>query len=126
MKRLIFPIFLFFSMILFIVLGTNFSNNSCKELKGISNKMEIMIENNQWDECYNTSIKLLDTWKISSKYLSIFINHSEIDSVNTEIWKLTQYTKFKNKDESLACIHTIKFLMEHIKNIQKPSLQNIF
>ncbi|MCS4464474.1 DUF4363 family protein [Clostridium botulinum] len=51
--------------------------------------------------------------------MSMVTNHSEIDNINIELWKLTQYVKCESEDESLASIHAVKFLLEHIMQMEK-------
>lgn len=53
------------------------------------------------------------------------VHHSEVDNMNNELWKLTQYTKFNNKEESLASVHVIKFLLKHIIEMERINITNI-
>lgn len=87
--------------------------------------MEKLVSSESWEKAYGESLKLFDNWQNKHVVISMVINHSEIDNINNELWKLTQYVKCKNKDESLASIHVVKFLLEHIMLMEKINIENI-
>lgn len=92
----------------------------------MTDELETSITDDDWNKSYKTSLIFFDDWQKYSDKISIFVHHAEIDNINMELWKLTQYVKEKNKDESLASVHVLKFLLEHIANMEKVNLQNIF
>lgn len=126
MRNLFAALIIFISMFLSLVFSINYLNQTCSKLDTLNIQIEKSIESNSWDEAYNKSLKLLDNWDNCTRKISIFVNHAEIDNINNEIWKLTQYTKCHTKDEALASNHVIKFLLKHILNMEKVNIQNIF
>lgn len=112
-------------MLLTIFLSINYLDKTCAKLVTASNQLEDTIKNDNWDKSYDLSIDLLNSWQKYSNTISIFIHHGEIDNINNELFKLTQYTKCKNKDESLASIHLIKLTIKHIREMESLSLKNI-
>jgi len=98
----------------------------CSDLIKTSDVLEEQITNDKWEDAYENSIKLTSKWKDYCTKVSIFVDHEEIDNIDHELWTLTQYTKCKNKDESLAAIHVVKFFINHITNMEKITVQNIF
>jgi hypothetical protein len=126
MKNLIASFIIFIVMVSTVFFSINYLNSACKKLNVLNTQIEKSIEEDSWNEAYDKSLKLLDTWDGYTRKLSVFVNHCEIDNLNNEIWKLTQYTKCHNKDESLASNTLIKFLFEHIVNMEKINMQNIF
>ncbi|WP_278320462.1 DUF4363 family protein [Herbinix hemicellulosilytica] len=40
-------------------------------------------------------------------------------------YKLPQYIKEENKEEALASVHALKFLIDHISELEKVTIQNI-
>lgn len=61
-----------------------------------------------------------------SRKIKLFANHQEIDNIEITISKLPQYIKERTKDESLACINVLKFLLNHISELEKVKIQNVF
>lgn len=116
----------FFIFIFFINLSLKYLNNVTIELEEKNDTLEDLITNKEWDKSYDEVISLLDYIEKNSTKMSIFINHQEIDLIESEIFKLTQYVKSKTYDESLASIHYIKFSVKNINRLQKINLQNIF
>lgn len=119
-----------FVFFLAIVLAAFFSirylDKVCMKFTKLTDVLETSIGNDEWDKSYKTSITFFDDWQKYSDKISIFVHHAEIDNINMELWKLTQYVKEKNTDESLASVHALKFLLEHIANMEKVNIQNIF
>ncbi|KYN76626.1 hypothetical protein A0J52_13190 [Clostridium sporogenes] len=92
--------------------------NQCDEL-------EELVSSESWEKAYGKSLELFNDWQDNHFVISMVINHSEIDNINNELWKLTQYVKCKSEDESLASIHVVKFLLEHIIKMEKMNIENI-
>lgn len=126
MKGVVISISIFFIMLLGTFFSINYLNKVCTKLDNLNKEIETNIRDNAWDKAYDNSLKFLNQWDDYSHKVSIFVNHAEIDNINSELWKLTQYTKCKTEDEALASSHVIKFLLEHIVNLEKVNMENIF
>lgn len=125
MKNIVSSFIIFFTLLISIFFSINYLNKSCTTLENLDSKLENQIESNSWEYAYGTSLKLMEDWDKYSKVISVFVNHAEIDNINSELWKLTQYVKCRNSDESLASVHTIKFYLRHITELEKVNIQNI-
>ncbi len=125
MKNVLISFLIFIAILVSILFSINYLNYSCNSLDKVDSQLESLIEASSWENAYGTSLKLMSDWEGYSKVISIFVNHAEIDNINSELWKLTQYAKFKNRDEAMASVHTIKFYLKHIKEMEKVNLQNI-
>lgn len=126
MKNIVISFAIFIAVMLSAIVSIRYLNNVCSKLEGLSIQIENNIQSSDWNKAYSNSLKFLNEWDRYSKKVSVFVHHAEIDNVNSELWKLTQYTKEKNKDESLASAHVIKFLLKHIVELERVNLQNIF
>lgn len=126
MKNVIISFGIFVLMIVTILFSLNYLNKVCTKLGKSADNLEISINKEDWENAQKQSTNFLDTWKKYADNIAIFVHHEEIDNVNTEIYKLTQYIKFENKEEALADIHVIKFYIKHINNFEKINAQNIF
>ncbi|WP_123054790.1 DUF4363 family protein [Clostridium sp. JN-1] len=126
MRNVIISFTLFICMLILNMFSVMYLNKVCNELQSLNSTIESQINSGSFDNAYNTSIEFLNKWDKYSNTISIFVDHAEIDNINNELWKLTQYTKCKNKDESLASAHVLKFFLEHIADMEKVNVQNIF
>lgn len=126
MKNILASFCIFILLISLMLFSINYLNKTCKTFETQSSNLEEITDEEKWDESYDLSLKLLNDWNEKSKTICMFVHHQEIDNINNEIWKLTQYTKLKNKDESMASIHVIKFLLNHINDLEKVNIENIF
>jgi hypothetical protein len=126
MKGFIVSITIFIAMIISIFFSINYLNKTCRKLETLNVQIERNIESNSWDSAYSNSLNFLKEWEKISPKISVFTSHAEIDNVNNELYKLTQYTKCKNEDEALASANVLKFLLNHISNMEKSNTQNIF
>lgn len=126
MKNVIASFIIFMIMIFSILFSINYLENTCSYYKNIISSLETTIKNEEWDEAYKTTNILLEDWEKESKIVSIFINHEYVDGMHVELLRLTQYVNCKNKSDSLASVHSIKFLVDDIIDFEKLSLQNIF
>ena len=126
MKSVYISLSIFFIMLIFMLFSISYLNKVCIKLEKESNNLEEIINKGDWDEAYITSKDLLERWEIHSRVLPMFENHEEIDTLSSELLKLTQYVKCKNKSESLASVHAVKFYFDNMKSLQKINFQNIF
>lgn len=126
MKNVITSFLIFFTLILCMSISLNHLDKICTTLEEKNDLLEEIISKEDWDKGYDEVLDLLEYIKSTSNTMSLFINHQEIDLIEGEIFKLTQYVKLQNKDESLASIHVIKFNVENIQRVQKVNLHTIF
>ena len=126
MKNLIASFVIFFILIISMIFSINYLNKRIDHYTEKVNYMEEVISKESWDEAYKVSIEFIKEWDKDSKTVSVFINHTHVDSINSGLLKLTQYIKYKDKTESLALVHEIKFLIEEILDVEKVTLANVF
>jgi len=117
---------IFTLMIIAMFLSLDYLDKVCTIVENNSAELETLINEEKWLEADKLSNQLYYSWIKEAKVMSIFVNHAEIDMMNNEILKLTQYVKCKSKDEALASSHVIKFYSKSIVDLQKVNISNIF
>jgi hypothetical protein len=117
---------IFTLMIIAMFLSLDYLDKVCTLVENNSAELETLINEEKWLEADKLSNQLYYSWIKEAKVMSIFVNHAEIDMMNNEILKLTQYVKCKSKDEALASSHVIKFYSKSIVDLQKVNISNIF
>ena len=126
MKNILAAFSLFIIMIVGIFLSTKVINNSCTHLQYLNYNLESYIIKDNYEDAYNLSLDYINEWKRVSKFLTIYIHHEDLDHIDNEILKLTQYIKIKDKSEALATVHSMKYLVDHILIHEEVSISNIF
>ena len=126
MKTIYISVTLFCIMLLCLIFSITYLNKECNKLGVINITMYNNIKDEDWKKADVQSLMFLKEWEGSSHKISLFVDHKEMDNINEEFWKLTQYIDCKNKDEALASNKVIKFYIEHINKMEKVNIQNIF
>ena len=65
-------------------------------------------------------------WKNAEEKLAYYIEHDELEKVNSELKELTSYIESEDEELSIAKIEKAIFILEHIKDKNSFSLENIF
>ncbi len=125
MKNFFVSYILFIVMCIFLFLASKYVILTCDKMLDTSMKIEQHILNDEWDDSYILSFKLLHIYEGHVNNLNLFLNHSEFDSIYRQVIMLTQYAKCNNKDESLATIHMIKTMIHDVKTIEYVNIRNI-
>lgn len=125
MRNIIIAVAIFFAMILTLVFSVRYLGSICDTLDKKYSTLEKYVENENWDKAGSYSESVSKKWKNYSHTMSIFVHHQEIDDINIEMSKMEQYIKNKNKEESLASISALKFLVSHIINLEKINTENL-
>ena len=125
MKNVVISLIIFIIMIINIAFSLNYLNKVTDDLGRLNVEIEQYITDSNWDKAYKSSIEYTEKWKDYSEKLKLFVDHQEMDKIETELSKLPQYIKVKNKEESLASVHVLKFLVDHISELEKVNIQNI-
>ena len=126
MKNLVITLVTLIIMVVTMSFSIKYLNNVSDELVSINDEIQENITDDNWDKAYKNTMELTEKWNNYSKKIKIFINHQEIDSIEMELQKLPQYIKEQTKDESLASTYVLGFLLEHIAELEKVKLENIF
>ena len=122
----------YISILLFLALvGALFFLNSkfiklCDIVIAECNTIEELLDNGEKELSYNYSKDLLNKIIDEADIPAIYLNHVDYDLLKNDALKLTVYIKSDDKSESLATLHTLRSTAEHLKELQKPNLKNIF
>ncbi|WP_410506260.1 DUF4363 family protein [Haloimpatiens sp. FM7315] len=126
MKNVLTSFTLMFLLLITMSFSYKYLNNICDDLIDTNVKLEKIIEKENWKKGYEVSVDLYKKWDKEYSKLSVFIHHQNIDNINNELLQLTQFVKYKDKVQSLAKIHILKFYLKNILESEKINIQNIF
>lgn len=126
MRNVVLVLLISVIMIVTISFSIRYLNKVSQDLGKLSDEIEQDIIDDNWDKAYKASLEFTNKWEDYSKKIKLFANHHEIDNIEMEISKLPQYIKSRTKYESLASVHVLKFLLDHISELEQVKIQNIF
>ena len=127
--------FIFCFLILIIILfGNNQTQNYTKEsVKNISEQLTQLRQNliNKYDKIDEEKAKkemenIEKEWENRHDKLAYFIEHDELEKVETNITALKSYIETKKYEESISELDKAEFLLKHIQDKYAFNLENIF
>ena len=65
------------------------------------------------------------SWKSHEIFFGTVLRHDEIDSVIEEFARLESYASTQDQDDFLSNCHALIARLEHIKEMERPTFQNI-
>ena len=68
----------------------------------------------------------MKNWREKYEKLAFFIEHDELEKVETELTELTAYIKIEEYEEAINPLETSIFILNHIKEKFRLNMKNIF
>lgn len=95
----------------------------------ISNELnelrEYILEENK-EKAVNKMQKIKDKWEEKYKVLAFYIEHDELEKVETELTRLTADLNVKEYKHCISELDTTIFILEHIQEKEEFHLRSIF
>ncbi|MBE6992280.1 MAG: DUF4363 family protein [Ruminococcaceae bacterium] len=110
----------FFCCINTVCMGKVVDNTS--EL--ITSALELA-EDGKWNEAQEQCSQASDYWTSKNDYLGTVLNHNISDKISECIPSLTKLAKWQETAEFTALATEMLVYLEHIKEMERPSLSNI-
>lgn len=126
MKNIIISFTIFIILFIFIIFASSYLNKICSSMILDGENIEELINKGDFVKAYGKSLDLLEKWDKNKSTISVLVPHLEVDNINMEIYKLSQFIKCESKDEALASVHLLKFLIRHLMYLNKVNIQNVF
>ena len=116
-------------LIIIIVLNTItlFNTKKCIEtLNGNLSNLQESIDKKDIEEINNYINNIENDWKKYKETLSFYIEHDELEKVETEIVAFKTNIENEEYETAMEEISKAKFILEHIKEKNELKLKNIF
>lgn len=129
-KTLIFAISILIIIIILDIIFENYSKNAIEKINSnidkIGKAFEIEGENYDKEKLEKFSEKARDEWRKREDILSCFIEHDEVEKINTKLDVL--YTQVKNEVwmDAKSTVSEVKRLVKYLEGKYELSIQNIF
>ena len=127
-KEIIMSIVIVIIIVIADIITGKITKNMVIEMTNKLEGLREVIENEESDEKEIAS-KIRDiknTWEDENKVLSYYLEHDELEKVETELNSLIGLSKDRDIEEELTTIQRAEFILEHISEKYKLSLNNFF
>lgn len=108
----------------------NYNNESVEDLQQqlehLKTNILKTIENNNDENLINEFNKILENWKNRYEKLTYFIEHDELEKVETEFNYIKANLETKQYEQAVPNVENSIFILEHIKQKFALQLKNIF
>ncbi|WP_366938306.1 DUF4363 family protein [uncultured Clostridium sp.] len=130
---MIFSILLFLSVFIFVFYSHNLLKKVCNNILIYCETIEEIFETSNlnsdntlnWNNIHKNSIELEVYIKSNYRLLSLYINHELLDSLDSEVLTLEQFSKSQEIGESLSSLHKIISQTKNILSLQEINFENI-
>ena len=127
-KELVICIIIIVVIFSFDFLLQNYTDNAVKDINSNFEKIKSNINKQGFDKekLIQDSDQLYLKWEEYNDKFSYFIEHTELEKVETEFISFKSYLKSKQYHDALAQIDRTTFVLNHINEKYSFSLKNIF
>lgn len=120
-------------IIIVFVIGLNgiTENNTNKTVKTVSTNLEIVrqdiLEKEHDKEKIQTHLNdAYSKWEELDDIMAYYIEHDELEKVKTALTSAKSFIEIEEYEQSIESIDKCIYILEHIKEREKLSLDNIF
>lgn len=107
-------------------LSVNYLKATVRKLDYSAVKVENFLKSNSFEHADKALSEFNKKWNNYCYKISVFTNHNEIDDINSQLQNLSQNIKYKNKEDSMISINTIKSMLASIDEMERVSIYNLF
>lgn len=106
----------------------SYTKESVSELnRGLENLRQNLKQNEVDQEATIHEMReIYEKWKSRHDKLAYFIEHDELEKVETELISIQSYMETKEYEESISALDKSGFILKHIEDKYAFNLQNIF
>ena len=119
-------IIIIISILVLDVVTQNFTKNTVSEVTEIFSELKENILKKDENEINNSIKKLDEKWGDSHDKLAYYIEHDELEKVDTAIVTMKAYIETNDYSSAIAELDEGKFVLEHIKDKYAFNLKNVF
>lgn len=108
------------------IITQNYTKATMISLNEVFENLREEISNENMDEVNSKINDLENKWKSAHDKLAYYIEHDELEKVDTAIVQTKSFIEFDDLPSAISELETGKFVLEHIEKKYKLNFQNIF
>ncbi len=108
------------------IITQNFTKNSISVMNEKLDNIKAYVINNEINNL-NLEIKdLNEKWTDINNKMSFYIEHDELEKVNSSLVKFKSYIELEEYSEAVPELEECKYILDHIKEKQRLKIINLF
>ena len=108
------------------ILTQNFTKKSISLINEKLDNIKTTIINNETNDLKSEIKNLDENWTDINNKMSFYIEHDELEKVNTSLVKIKSYIEFEEYSEAVPELEECKYILDHIKEKQRLKIINLF
>ena len=124
-KEILICLIIIASIIAIDTITQNFTERSVYDVSRLFDSLKENISNNNLTEIQDDIKNIEKKWKEMSKWLAYYIEHDELEKVETAIVLMKSYCESEDYTSAIARLEEGKFVLEHIEEKNSFNLKNI-
>ena len=124
-KEMIISIIIVVSIVCLDFVTQNYTNESISETSVMLTDLKEKINKGE-DNKSNKIDEIITAWNYRKSKLAYFIEHDELEKVDTNLTNLKSYIELSDFDMAIYSIDETEYILEHIKQNNSFSLVNVF
>lgn len=127
-KELIISVVIILAIIAGNYITENYVNNAVQEMTdGLENiRKELVVEQINQEQVESHLSDLQAKWQELNDKMAYFIEHNELEKVQTNIVSLVSFAKSKDYEDAVNQLDTGIYILSHVKEKYQLELKNIF
>lgn len=127
-KELIICIAVIISVIIINFITQSYAQESVNVMDEGLNKLEEALKNEDIteNEIQEKMDKVMENWKDKYEKLAFFIEHDELEKVETELTSLRAHISTEEYEDAVEALEKSIFILNHIKEKFRLNMKNIF
>lgn len=124
-KEVVISIIIVISIISLDLITQDYAKESIDQTSTMLSDLKEKIKKEE-DQINSNLEKVTSEWNGKRTKLAYFIEHDELEKVDTNLTNLASYIEVGDLDMAINSIDEAKYILEHIKQKNKFALENIF
>lgn len=127
-KEIIISIVIVIAVLIIDIFSTNYTKQSVEDIEKSFEEIKYKLEGKEANqEVIKKQMDAIRTkWRGKYEKLAFYIEHDELEKVETEIYGINANIDTGEYDEAIEKIEKCKFILNHIEDKGKLSLKNVF
>lgn len=127
-KELIITVIIVITIFITSFFTQNYTKKSIAEMNNnLENlKSSVINESKDSSELYDEIDEIYNKWEDKYKFLTCYLEHSELEKVNTELKLIKGFIEVEEEKQSVSEIENCLYLLKHLKDKQMLNIKNIF
>lgn len=119
-------------IIILIIVGNaitqNYTRQNIQDISTALEKLEeeLIVQEINWNNAKSHYYDINKKWKDVKNIMSYFIEHDELEKVETNLVGLNSFIDMRDEKEAVAELNRAIFVLKHIEDKNNLNLRNIF